>query len=63
MNKPKRITSLFITHRENFSGESWEVKCPICKEVIEITNYNIHDPKCFCGYRWKVLLQAVGEKD
>lgn len=44
-------------------GDAYEIQCPQCGETVfwaeyMMTNRNV----CYCGYKWRVQVRAVGAK-
>ena len=57
-----RTYNLRYSHENREMGEIFDVTCPKCKDKIEVGMHDWTQPKCSCGYRWSIDLQAHGQK-
>ena len=44
------------------AGVIYTMRCEDCGDKINVAEYQWWDTKCSCGYRWSLVVKAVGTK-
>lgn len=45
------------------AGQEHLIRCPRCAETVSWAPAAWWSTRCACGYRWRVEVRAVGERD